>query len=291
MKETNFIYTRAGGGEDFGGGGYDSGSSFSSSSSSTSFVPTSTGGAAAGGISAVVCIIIVIVIIVFVIIASKKGWVKSGTSASKKVYFPPELPTSGDEVQSNLAENKAKLEESDPEWNEDRFLDTAETIFHTVQQAWTQNDLGISRPYLSDSIFTRFKKQLESLKRRKLKNVLENVVVGSTAIVKIEKDKDYDSITVKFRASMIDYKEDDKGNLVSGGKAQTPPFTEYWTFIRKAGTKTRETPTVKEKKCPNCGAPLKINESGRCEYCDANVVSGEFDWVLSKITQRDEWKA
>ena len=116
-------------------------------------------------------------------------------------------------------------------------------------------------------------------------------MVGSTEIVKIAQDKDFDTVTVKIRASMIDYKVDEKsGNMVSGAKEQSPPFTEFWTFLRKAGTKTRDVPTVKEKKCPNCGAPLEINESGKCKFCKANVVSGDFDWVLSKITQRDDWK-
>ena len=28
-----------------------------------------------------------------------------------------------------------------------------------------------------------------------------------------------------------------------------------------------------------------INQAGSCDYCDAHVTAGEFDWVLSRIEQ------
>ena len=40
-------------------------------------------------------------------------------------------------------------------------------------------------------------------------------------------------------------------------------------------------------KCPNCGAELKINMGGECEYCRAKITTGDFDWVLSRLDQDD----
>jgi hypothetical protein len=45
---------------------------------------------------------------------------------------------------------------------------------------------------------------------------------------------------------------------------------------------------VLDKVCPNCGAPLEINQIGECKYCKAAVASGRFDWVLSRIEQEDD---
>jgi hypothetical protein len=42
--------------------------------------------------------------------------------------------------------------------------------------------------------------------------------------------------------------------------------------------------------CPNCGAALKINRAGVCEYCQGKVTSGEFDWVLSRIEQDEAYR-
>lgn len=291
-------HARAGGGEDFGGGGFDSfdsGSSFDSDYGGSTW--GGTGGSGGSAIGTVICIIIVIAVIIAVSVLRKKGAGHGVANGPLKALsgsapaVPPEPSIPGKTVQADIGERKEKLAENDPDWNEDRFLDVAETIFFSVQEGWTKKELNICRPYLSDSVYNRFKKQLADLTNRGLRNVCENIVVGSTEIVKVEQDKNFDSITIKFRASMRDYKIDEKtGKVVEGSTAQTPPFTEYWTFVRKAGLKTREAHAVQDKKCPNCGAPLEINESGVCKYCKANVVSGNFDWVLSKITQRDEWR-
>ena len=38
-------------------------------------------------------------------------------------------------------------------------------------------------------------------------------------------------------------------------------------------------------KCPNCGAPLDVDLAGMCRYCKAPVMSGEYGWVLARISQ------
>ena len=56
------------------------------------------------------------------------------------------------------------------------------------------------------------------------------------------------------------------------------------TFERTKGTLTKKgTEKLDAKNCPNCGAPLKITSSGKCEYCGSIVSTGVHDWVLSNI--------
>jgi hypothetical protein len=45
-----------------------------------------------------------------------------------------------------------------------------------------------------------------------------------------------------------------------------------------------------EGRCPNCGAPVAMNESANCTNCRALLRSGEYDWVLAEITQESEWR-
>ena len=33
----------------------------------------------------------------------------------------------------------------------------------------------------------------------------------------------------------------------------------------------------------------KVNMSGICEYCDAYITTGHFDWVLSRIEQAEAY--
>ncbi|MGC4091325.1 MAG: hypothetical protein QM756_26290 [Polyangiaceae bacterium] len=77
------------------------------------------------------------------------------------------------------------------------------------------------------------------------------------------------------------------GEVLKGSARKDRAYSEYWTLIRSAGRKGA--PTA-EAKCPNCGAPLAINQAGECEHCSAHLTAGEFDWVLSKIEQDDSYR-
>ena len=35
--------------------------------------------------------------------------------------------------------------------------------------------------------------------------------------------------------------------------------------------------------CPSCGAPLDINASARCPYCDSVIQRADHDWVICSI--------
>ena len=59
---------------------------------------------------------------------------------------------------------------------------------------------------------------------------------------------------------------------------------EYeWTLIRPQGQKTGEAAPMQSVHCPSCGAPLSINHSAKCPYCDSVVTLSEHDWVIYEI--------
>lgn len=60
-------------------------------------------------------------------------------------------------------------------------------------------------------------------------------------------------------------------------------------FMRSVDVKTN-TATGEEKghNCPNCGAPLEISSSGKCEYCGSVVTTGQYSWVLSDFGVFDQ---
>jgi uncharacterized Zn finger protein (UPF0148 family) len=66
--------------------------------------------------------------------------------------------------------------------------------------------------------------------------------------------------------------------------------TEYWTFIKRTDAKAGKD-LYSTNNCPNCGAPFdtKMGEISRCVGCGTLTNSGEYDWVLSEITQQDDY--
>ena len=44
----------------------------------------------------------------------------------------------------------------------------------------------------------------------------------------------------------------------------------------------------KVTKCPNCGADVKMNTSGICDYCHSKLVTENTKWVLTEKQTLDQ---
>lgn len=194
-------------------------------------------------------------------------------------------------TRSTLNDDLAALQAKDPNFNQQMFLDRAQASFFALQKAWMDRNLEPARVYMSDGIYHRWKTQIDAMIAAHKKNILDNLVIGGATIVKVQTDPNFDSITVRIDASAADYEVDETNpNKVVFGSQKEQPFTEYWTFTRSGAARTKAGEAAEVTQCPNCGAPLSINESGVCSYCKATVTSGQFGWVLDNITQASEWQ-
>jgi predicted lipid-binding transport protein (Tim44 family) len=204
-------------------------------------------------------------------------------------YGPAYAPMA--QMRSTLNDDLAALQAKDPNFNQQMFLDRAQAAFFALQKAWMDRNLEPARVYMSDGIYHRWKNQIDAMITAHKKNILDNLVIGGVEIVKVQSDPNFDSITVRIDASAADYEVDEtNANKVIFGSQKEQPFTEYWTFTRSGAARTKAGEGAEMTQCPNCGAPLSINESGVCSYCKATVTSGQFGWVLDNITQASEWQ-
>jgi predicted lipid-binding transport protein (Tim44 family) len=160
-------------------------------------------------------------------------------------------------------------------------------IFLSLQEAWTEGRWEKARPFVSDAMFQTQLSWINEYRRQHLRNVLEDVQIERTELAKITFDAFHDAVTYRIFASMIDYTADEQGKVLCGSKSRPRRFSEYWTFIRRRGAKP---PTAGDNNCPNCGAALKINMAGVCEYCQGKITNGDFDWVLSRIEQDEAYR-
>ena len=283
-------FARAGGGQSFGGGGgYGGGGGFAGGGSYGGggfgggglLLPFFLFGGGGGGF-------FFFLFIIFALFqAYRRMNLRSPMQASTwgPAYAPMAPP------RETLAEDLVALQARDPNFNQQMFLDRAQATFFALQKAWMDRNLEPARVYMSDGIYHRWKMQIDQMIAAHKRNILDNLVIGGTQIVKVSTDPNFDTITVRIDASAADYEVDDTTtNKVIYGSKQNQPFTEYWTFIRSAAARTKAGEGAEVTQCPNCGAPLSINESGVCSYCKATVTSGQFGWVLDNITQASEWQ-
>lgn len=194
-----------------------------------------------------------------------------------------DLPTI---FQRDIATQRKRFMDLNPDFNYSHFEARVRHIFRALQEAWSSLAWDQARPYETDRIFQMHRYWIEAYRQQNLRNVLKDVRVESIVIVKYGFEAFHDAITCRIFAQMLDYTEDRQGKVVSGSKAKPVRFSEYWTFIRRRGAKE-----VKQdnSNCPNCGAALKVNMAGACDYCGSKITSGDFDWVLSRIEQDEAY--
>jgi hypothetical protein len=181
------------------------------------------------------------------------------------------------------------LQLKDPAFNQQVFLGRVQATFFAVQSAWMARNLQPARIYMSDGLFRSWQTLVDQQVQAHSREVMENLVVGGMVIAQVSSDQNFDGITVKIDASADDYDVDDRTGKAVGGRRQKRAISEYWTFIRSATARTRAGEQAQITQCPNCGAPVSVNESGVCAYCKATVTTGQFGWVLDRITQASEW--
>jgi predicted lipid-binding transport protein (Tim44 family) len=180
----------------------------------------------------------------------------------------------------------AAIVAADPAFDADAFTERAEMAFFLIEHGWQEGRLEPVKPYLSPSIYESWQAEADTLAAKGQRNLLENLNVQGITIVEAGHSDVVDRVKVRIDAVAANQLVTaDSGVFVTGDRSDRR-FTEYWTFQRPAGTATAAAGGVLAHKCPQCGRPLSLNESGQCTGCGAAITSGRFDWSLLAI-QRD----
>jgi hypothetical protein len=190
-------------------------------------------------------------------------------------------------VQHGFENTRAAFQQNNPNFSWGRFQARARLIFDELQGAWSTLNWERARPHETDNLFQMHQYWIDAYRRQNLRNVVDQCTITAMQPVKIKEDAFYNSITMRIGAQGYDYTMDAAGKIVSGSKTNLRRWSEYWTFIRN-----RNAPPIAAKaelNCPNCGAPLKVNTAGVCQFCGGKITSGEFDWVLSRIEQDEAY--
>lgn len=280
------IFARAGGGRAFSSAGRSfSGRSFSGPSS-FSFGTSSryTSGRHHSGNTefGFFHVIIILIIIGIVIYRAKQEFTEN---------IPARAIRRANQLQNQMLyqERLQDLKDKDPDFNSTIFINRVKVAFLKIQQAWCAHDLSDIRAFVSDGIYERFSLQIAEQKDEGVRNHMEEIQIIDATIAQLISDNVFDTLTVRISASAVDYTEKISDGKMIDGTRRAEKFVEYWSFVRKPGAASLKGAGLIEGNCPNCGAELKLNQAAKCESCGSLIKSGEYDWVLSEITQSSEW--
>jgi len=166
-----------------------------------------------------------------------------------------------------------------------------EPYFMTIYQAWSDVKWENARHLVTDRLYESYQFWMSGYKRESLINKLDKINIDKIELSRIDLDKYYESITVRIFASCYDYTVNKQGKVIGGSNKTARYFSEYWTFIHRAGTDVKETMGFDLKTCPNCGAPAdKMGQAAECGYCNSKISNGDFSWVLAVITQDEVYE-
>jgi hypothetical protein len=155
----------------------------------------------------------------------------------------------------------SEIQARDPAFDETSFLARAEYAYHLVEQAISQQKPEVSRQVMADALWLQHRDALLAAQRGA--PAVPAPPPATARVTAAHTDASYDTIVVRFTPT-------------AGGQAQD------WSFQRSSGAVTKPGAPAVHDKCPNCGAPLQLDDAGVCSYCHAVVSSGAYDWVLAR---------
>ncbi|MBQ5991803.1 MAG: zinc-ribbon domain-containing transport protein [Clostridia bacterium] len=264
------------GGGDYGGGDYGGSSDWGSSDwgssdwGSSDYGSTSRSGSGGGpGILFVAAIVIAVLLISVLSSKKKRTSVTPGATRTPQSRLTP-------------IENYRTL---DPDFSPEDFKEWLQNLYIKMQDCCTKRDVEPIRPYFADSLYQQFDRQMKKLRELHRTNYVDRVAVLSVDLKGYYQDKGEDVIVAEIYARITDYTVDDNtGKVIVGSKTQEKFMTYEYSLSRPIGMKTEPWKEgVSERHCPNCGAPLSVNESIKCPFCDSVLTFSDHDWTVYAI--------
>lgn len=253
--------------DNYGGGYYYSGSSGSS------------GGSSGGDSDSALLGLAIMIVIVVTVVLYIKNFSRKKRGSGGKAVMPGAEPTS-------LASFRPMNEyhNIDPTFSEEEFTEKLSNLYVRFQNSWQDKKLDDVRPYLTDAFFSQADRQLEAYRRNNQTNRVERIAVLGVKLRGWKQEDGKDVILAMLQTRIVDYVVDDMNGKVVRGDANREKFMTYeWTLQRTSGMSSEQATGVTVQACPHCGAPVNINHSAKCEYCDAILTSDTFDWAISGI--------
>ena len=266
-------------------GGYSGDSDFGGSSSSSDWGGSSSwsssdyGGShsGSGDSDPVAVLILIIIIVVVVVVKSKAASSTSKTAGNRRSVAPGAKPTD-----MSTLRRMSEYRNIDPNFSEEEMKEKLANLYVQMQNCCTAKNISSLRPYLTDTLYAQYDRQMDTLKKQGRTNYVDRIAVMEVNLVGFKQSSADDVIVARLKTRIVDYTVDDNtGKLISGSNTREKFMDYEWTLSRKRGAVSgNEEKTIN---CPNCGAPVNINKTAECEYCGSILTVDNYDWVLTSV--------
>ena len=254
---------------------YDSGGGYSGSSSSSyssSYNHSSSSSASAGEIFLAVIVVLCVWLI--------RAGIRYLCAKIQEKHDKKQLEKRNDEFNSLYKINKKVSEdefskyikkESMADFVLGRFQDYVD-----IQNAWMEFDYDALSNKTTNELYNQYLMQLETLKAKGQKNVMNSFTFVKGKVTNIEKTDNQLAVTVEIVTRFYDYIiNQENGEILRGSNKKKVTLHYQMTFV-KSTKKSIAT------HCPNCGAKLKKTSTNVCEFCKTTITKESKEWLLAE---------
>ena len=242
-------------------------------------------------LSPAMIVIVILIIVAYLIIRSKMSHGSgsgsgSGRSAAEIARQRQAAATNPGAARTDDAKLRPMSEYTalDASFDASDFSEKLSNLYVQMQNCWTDRDLDPLRPYFTDALFSQMERQVAQMKKAGRTNHIDRIAVLDVKLRGFRQDGGEDHIIAELQTRIVDYTvNDNDGSVVSGSDSVEKFMTYEWDLTRTTGSATAETSGTETTVCPNCGAPVDINASARCEYCDTVLRQETHDWAICSI--------
>lgn len=200
----------------------------------------------------------------------------------------PDHASAGSRVSNTLAGDLDSLARRRPEFDPERFFGRVAATFAAVQDARTAGDALAARPYLHDLALGTLRNELDTWAAAGLRQRTDDVELQAWELVKVTVDPWYVLVTVRLTWSGVERVLGTSGEVVGGRPGSRTVRTAYWTFTRATGLPEHNLPP---DRCAACGEPLdRVDAEGVCGYCESDLASLDWDWMLLRVDRFDRYE-
>lgn len=176
--------------------------------------------------------------------------------------------------------NISEFEQIDRTFNQAMFLTKVNNIFIKFFTAIMSDKLEEVDHFISDDVYEYGEKIIKPLRENNYRQMYDELNVKSSFIKNIEIRENEYVIDVFLEARYMDYVLDlNTGDVISGTDSSRIQVDYILSFSKSA----EATDQGIAKKCQACGAPMDVNNTGKCDYCGSIYKQEQHDWVLSSI--------
>lgn len=161
-----------------------------------------------------------------------------------------------------------------------KFITKVDNVFTLLCTSIMQGNMDRCKHKISNDLYERYLKQVELDNAQNLRQMYDEFNINRTEIINIKNSDAGITVNVKILTKYMDYKVNkDNFKLVSGNNTRRIEKEYNLTFFKKKDAK--ELKIV--RRCPGCGAPADVSNTGVCSYCGTIFNTEDYDYVLINV--------